>query len=49
MTAPNISTGEPPPGVAVIGTGYWGRNLACAVCGSRFQEDGAKGLREIKE
>ncbi len=27
MTAPNISTGEPLPGVAVIGTGYWGKNL----------------------
>jgi len=27
LTAPNISTGDTPPGVAVIGTGYWGKNL----------------------
>ena len=27
MTTPNISTGKPLPGVAVIGTGYWGKNL----------------------
>ncbi len=27
MTAPHTSSGEPPPGVAVIGTGYWGKNL----------------------
>ncbi len=27
MTAPNISTSKPLPGVAVIRTGYWGKNL----------------------
>jgi UDP-2-acetamido-3-amino-2,3-dideoxy-glucuronate N-acetyltransferase len=27
LTTPNISTSKPLPGVAVIGTGYWGKNL----------------------
>lgn len=27
MAAPQISTGKPLPAVAVIGTGYWGKNL----------------------
>ncbi len=27
LNAPYSSPGEPPPGVAVIGTGYWGKNL----------------------
>jgi len=27
MTAPKTPSGDSPPGVAVIGTGYWGKNL----------------------
>ena len=27
MTAPKTPSGASPPGVAVIGTGYWGKNL----------------------